>query len=430
MISPIPVLFASWCAVAAAVASPPAIFSTDTYEVAKQNAADTSRIFLVDSTAVWCGPCKKMDKTTWIDESVMTWINEYAVAVQIDVDKQKALAGTLKIRAMPTIIAFRDDVELDRIVGYRGPDDLLEWLDDVRHGKKAIDKVRKKVADGGETDVDARYELAAALVNSGDHVEAAEEYVWLWNNMLKYKPSMVGVRGSFMLGSMKNLAKTSPEAKQIFEKLRTTTFKAMTTTVPDRNLFKDWVDLNGVVGDNKAAVVWYKKVKADPKYTKLLKAVQQDLFTTMTGTGEWAIAGGLLDDPERYAAQSLEQLKIYDTMADRMPKEQLEEMRSYLFQKVRQDLGHIYAACLAADREDAALDVADTALLKINDAEMFLALIRYAHDAGQPRKHQLPWLDEAEKLAGRKYHTLRTKMKRLTTDFGSHARPPRGEGGD
>ena len=51
-----------------------------------------------------------MDKITWRDADVARWFDDHALAVQVDVDAEADLARKLEIRAMPTVIAFKDAV--------------------------------------------------------------------------------------------------------------------------------------------------------------------------------------------------------------------------------------------------------------------------------------------------------------------------------
>ena len=109
-------------------AANPAVFTSRPYTAAETQADNSGKVFLVDATAAWCGPCKIMDRTTWKDPRVVSWINDNAVAVQVDVDREPKLARQLRINAMPTIIVFRDGRELNRVVGYRNAEQLVAWL--------------------------------------------------------------------------------------------------------------------------------------------------------------------------------------------------------------------------------------------------------------------------------------------------------------
>jgi thiol:disulfide interchange protein len=103
-------------------------FSTIPFEDARAAAASMNKLFLVDATATWCGPCKTMEADTWPDAEVRAWMQAHTVAVQVDVDKQAEVAQQLGIRAMPTIIVFRGETELARREGGQTPQNLLDWL--------------------------------------------------------------------------------------------------------------------------------------------------------------------------------------------------------------------------------------------------------------------------------------------------------------
>ena len=46
---------------------------------------------MIEFMAEWCPPCKKMEKETFSNESVIEKLNKF-ILVKIDIDKQKAIA--------------------------------------------------------------------------------------------------------------------------------------------------------------------------------------------------------------------------------------------------------------------------------------------------------------------------------------------------
>ena len=111
-----------------------ALFTDLSYEQAMDKASDEGRMLLVKATAVWCAPCKMMDKNTWTDEQVASFVRDNGIAYKLDVDKESAIAQRLNIQAMPTIVIFENGEETARIIGYQGPEDMLTWMRNVQNG--------------------------------------------------------------------------------------------------------------------------------------------------------------------------------------------------------------------------------------------------------------------------------------------------------
>src|SRR4051794_11634493 len=95
----------------------PAVFTELEYATARERAIAEGKLLLVDATAAWCGPCQMMDRTTWVDPTVVAWLGDHALAIQVDIDAHQDVARELRIEAMPTIIAFVGGTEFDRVVG-------------------------------------------------------------------------------------------------------------------------------------------------------------------------------------------------------------------------------------------------------------------------------------------------------------------------
>jgi thiol:disulfide interchange protein len=129
----------SLCALIAgsgASAHPP-VFSDLTLQQARERADKDNKLVLVDCMATWCGPCQQMEKTTWIDKSVVDWIKKNAIAVQIDVDVQKETASALKVQFLPTFVVFKPKVkdEVTRKSGGLSSEELLQWLEAAKDGR-------------------------------------------------------------------------------------------------------------------------------------------------------------------------------------------------------------------------------------------------------------------------------------------------------
>ena len=101
-------------------------------EVWAGNGRDGREPVLIDFAAEWCIPCRKMDRTTYVDPDVVREAGRFRM-VKADItdenDDTSALIDEYAVRGVPTIILFLPyGDEAERFVGYVGPDRLLEAM--------------------------------------------------------------------------------------------------------------------------------------------------------------------------------------------------------------------------------------------------------------------------------------------------------------
>jgi thioredoxin 1 len=72
-------------------------------------------ILLVDFWAPWCGPCKMIAPT--LNEIAETETD--IVIGKVNVDHNQDLAKRYKVRNIPTMLIFKDGVEVGRIIGVK-----------------------------------------------------------------------------------------------------------------------------------------------------------------------------------------------------------------------------------------------------------------------------------------------------------------------
>ncbi len=81
---------------------------------------------LVDFWAEWCGPCKMI--APLLDEIAREKAGSVKIG-KVNVDHNQSLSARYNIRAIPTLLFFKDGQVRDQITGMTSKKDLLSRLD-------------------------------------------------------------------------------------------------------------------------------------------------------------------------------------------------------------------------------------------------------------------------------------------------------------
>lgn len=85
----------------------------------------TSLPLIVDFWAPWCGPCLRMAP---FFEQVSRKLGTRVRFAKLDTEAEPTVAGRFNIRSIPTLILFRDGVEIARQAGAMDASQLTQWL--------------------------------------------------------------------------------------------------------------------------------------------------------------------------------------------------------------------------------------------------------------------------------------------------------------
>lgn len=109
-----------------------------------------NKLIFVDCYTTWCGPCKQMDKTTFQDSEVATFMNANFVShkLQMDVTKNddeytKSWANTAvewqqkyQINSYPTYLIFDSNGNsIDRASSYQEAGQFLKTMSGIKNNK-------------------------------------------------------------------------------------------------------------------------------------------------------------------------------------------------------------------------------------------------------------------------------------------------------
>ena len=83
-------------------------------------------VVLVDFFATWCGPCKMLSP---ILEDLANDRNSLKI-VKMDVDENPNIAKEYGIMSVPTLILFKDGVEIAKQTGFLPKDSLQNWINE------------------------------------------------------------------------------------------------------------------------------------------------------------------------------------------------------------------------------------------------------------------------------------------------------------
>ena len=83
---------------------------------------------MVDFYATWCGPCKALSP---IVEKLATEFDGQLKVGKLNIDEAPQTPGQFGVRAVPTIVFFKDGDAVDTVVGLKKESDLRSRIEQL-----------------------------------------------------------------------------------------------------------------------------------------------------------------------------------------------------------------------------------------------------------------------------------------------------------
>jgi thioredoxin 1 len=88
----------------------------------------SDRPVLVDFSATWCGPCKRLEPI--VHEIADSYDGRLKV-VKVDVDQARTVAARYGVMSVPTVVLVKDGAVKDQVIGLLSKQALAERIDKV-----------------------------------------------------------------------------------------------------------------------------------------------------------------------------------------------------------------------------------------------------------------------------------------------------------
>ncbi|MGH7242492.1 MAG: thioredoxin family protein [Phycisphaerales bacterium] len=387
------------CGFACAGDLPPA-FSDIKLDEAMKLVDGTEKVVVIKFTAEWCGPCKAMDKTTWRDDSVVKWVKENGVAIQVDVDKDKKTAEAYNIEAMPTMVMLRGGKELTRTLGYMNPQQTLSWLESAATGKAPPPATDPNVPEllrvVGRLD---------ANIEDKKYAEAIVDVQEIWSEK-NAADSMRRVGVAQMLQpQLRALLAASPESRSTIVQIRDGAEQEVQKGVKAKNAdVNDWLALNDVLSDDAKSLAWFDKLKEEPGSSELFEPALTLLTPLLARHQRVADLAAAVPNGTEWATMQHDRIARFARARKHNGEEQ---MRVFEVQGAK-----LYAGYVAAHKLKDANEFAETMLQLRDTPTMRVALVEESVNTGVTGPGAKLWLDEAA-AAGSDVSAVRARMLAL-----------------
>ncbi|MBC2575749.1 thioredoxin [Peptostreptococcus canis] len=94
-----------------------------------KNVKEEKGIAVIDFFATWCGPCNMLGP---VFSDVAEELKNEAFFAKVDVDQSMDIAQEFGVSTVPTVIFFKDGVEVKREIGFMPKEKITSALNSIK----------------------------------------------------------------------------------------------------------------------------------------------------------------------------------------------------------------------------------------------------------------------------------------------------------
>lgn len=353
------------------------------FDRAQSIAKEEQKIVLIDFFTTWCGPCKKLDSTTWKDPEVIAWMTKNCIALKLDAEQNTELASRFHVGAYPTIVLLKSDgTVIDSLVGYREPKAFLTDAADALAGRSSLSRAAE-AAKAGEKNPTARMQYGDELARVGRYEEALAEYLWCFDNGRK-SMGFAGVRLSFLLSDITRLGEKHPPALRALEERRDAAEARVLAAPTSFEELSDASALNRALKTPQRTIALYDRLRAaGPVSANAKSALGQVILAPLVEARRYVDALELFSKPEGFVRDSIRMHQSAEALRSKMGDAGDADLDAMLKGSIVGRCAPIYEALVGAGRDDKAAEVAEMLIAFAPAASTYVSLIDLAARAGR-----------------------------------------------
>lgn len=105
-------------------------YYSGSYANALKEAKTQNKLVFIDAYTDWCGWCKKLDKTTFKDSSVVQYMNDHFIVLKLDMEHGEgpSIGNKYNVYSYPTLLFLQQDgKEVVRVEGFINAEEFLKY---------------------------------------------------------------------------------------------------------------------------------------------------------------------------------------------------------------------------------------------------------------------------------------------------------------